>query len=418
MSEDLPTIIFVDDEGHVLDGLRRSLRSKRDIWNMVFLEGGQAALDFMAANRVDAVVSDMRMPVVDGASVMAEAAYRHPHSIRIVLSGHASQDMLLRAVGSAHQFLPKPCDPDHLVDMLHRLLNLKFNLDTESIRHLTDSLRSLPSPSKTFIALMAEIDSPTSSATSVGKIVESDLGLTAQILRLSNSPCFSMPSRISSCKQAVQLLGLETVKALATLAEFHKIADRKPELQNVVARLAERSLSIGTAAARIARIEKLPVAAREAASTAGILCHVGTLVLQVNDTKTFNATMDDVEKGKSAIQEAETDRFGASHAELGARLVGLWDFPTDIVEAVCFHHNPAATLADGVSRSVDVLACVHAAQFLVQTLDKPDMQPEEMVKKGLDAEYLTAIGCIDRIEAWRDAVHNALQELRESNSKK
>ena len=396
MSENLPTIIFVDDEGHVLNALRRILRSKRDVWNTVFLEGGQAALDYMASNRVDAVVSDMRMPVVDGASVMAEAAYRHPNSVRIILSGHSDQDMLLRAIGSAHQFLPKPCDPDHLIDMLHRLMNLRCNLDSESVRHLTDSLRSLPSPSKTFTALMAEIDSPSSSAASVGKIVESD----------------------STCKQAVQLLGLETVKALATLAEFHKIADRNPELQNVVARLAERSLSIGTAAARIARIEKLPVEIREAASTAGILCHVGTLVLQVNDSKNFNAAMEDVEKGRSDLQEAEANRFGASHAKLGGRLVGLWDFPSNIVEAVCFHHDPSATLTPDASRPIDVLACVHAAQFLVQIMDRPDMTPEEMAKKGLDVDYLTAIGCFERIETWRDEVIDALQELHESNTKK
>jgi len=416
MSEGLPRIIFVDDEGHVLDGLRRNLRRNRDIWDMTFLEGGQAALDFMATHKVDAVISDMRMPVVDGASVMAEAAHRHPESVRIILSGHADQDMLLRAVGSAHQFLPKPCEPNLLIDILHRLLNLRCNVHSESLRHLTDSLKSLPSPSKTFIALMAEIDSPTSSAATVGKIVESDLGLTAQILRLANSPCFSMPSRISNCKQAVQLLGLETVKALATLAEFHKIADRKPELQNVVARLAERSLSIGTAAARIARVEKLPVEDREAASTAGILCHVGTLVLQVNDTKVFNTAMADVEKGKNALPEAETEHFGASHAQLGARLVGLWDFPPNIIEAVCFHHKPSETLVPDIPRTVDVLACVHAAQLLVRALDRPDMSREEMVKRGLDEEYLTAIGCFDRIETWRDAVIEALRDLQENTA--
>lgn len=416
MPDALPTIIFVDDESVVLEDLRRSLRGKRDIWNMVFLEGGQAALDFMAKNTVDAVISDMRMPVVDGGSVMAEAAHRHPRSVRIVLTDQADQGMLLRAVGSAHQFLPKPCDTDRLVDIMHRLLNLQCNLGSESLRHLTDSLRSLPSPSKTFVALMAEIDLPTSSAASVGKIVESDLGLTAQILRLANSPCFSMPSRISSCKQAVQLLGLETVKALATLAEFHKIADRKPELQNVVARLAERSLSIGTAAARIARLEKLPLEMREAASTAGILCHVGSLVLQVNDTNAFNAAMENVEKGRSTLLEAETEKFGASHAQLGARLVGLWDFPPNITEAVCFHHTPSETLTPDITRRVDVLACVHAAQFLVRTLNRPDMPADEMVKRGLDEDYLKAAGCFERIESWRDAVIEALQELEEGKA--
>lgn len=416
MSEVIPKIIFVDDEGQVLDALRRDMSKKHNTWDMVFLEGGQAALDYMAGNKVDAVVSDMRMPVVDGASVMAEAAHRHPESVRILLSGQTDQDMLLRAVGSAHQFLPKPCDPDLLIDILYRLLNLRCTVQSESLRHLTDSLRSLPSPSKTFIALMAEIDSPTSSAASVGKIVESDLGLTAQILRLANSPCFAMPSRISTCKQAVQLLGLETVKALASLAEFHKIADRKPDLQNAVARLAERSLSIGAAAARIAKVEKLPVEVREAASTAGILCHVGTLVLQVNDTKAFDAAMADVEKGRHTLLEAETAQFGASHAQLGACLVGLWDFPPNVIEAVCFHHNPSETMMPDIPRGVDVLACVHAAQLLVETLDRPDMALEEVVSRGLDEEYLTAIGCFERIAIWRDAVIDALQELQESTA--
>lgn len=414
MPDGLPTILFVDDEKPVLDGLRRSLHRNRDIWNMIFLQGGQAALDYMAGNSIDAVVSDMAMPVVDGASVMAEAAHRHPSSIRIILSSNAEQTLLLRAIGSTHQFLPKPCDPDLLADMLHRLLNLRCCVEAQSLRHLTDSLKSLPSPSKTFTALMTEINSPTSSAASVGRIVEGDLGLTAQVLRLANSPSFSMPSRISTCKQAVQLLGLETVKAIATLAEFHKIADRKPQLQSTVARLAENSLSIGTAAARIAQMEKLPVETREAASTAGILSHVGTLVLQVNETSAFNAAMEEVETGRSDLLQAETERFGASHAGLGARLVGLWDFPSAIVEAIYFHHTPSRTLTPNTPRSADVLACLHAAQFLVRFLDRPDMTVPEMAAKGLDTEYLSAIGAHDRIPAWRDAVIAALADVQES----
>lgn len=412
MTDTPPTVIFVDDEKQVLDGLRRNLRKKVDAWNMVFLLGGQAALDYMAENPVDAVVSDMRMPVVDGASVMAEAAHRHPHSIRVVLSGHADQDILLKAIGNAHQFIPKPCAPETLIDILHRSMSLRWSLDSEKLALLADSLKSLPSPSKTFTSLMAEIDSPTSSAASVGEIVETDLGLTAQVLRLANSPCFSMPSRISSCKQAVQLLGLEMVKALATLAEFHKIADKRPELQDIVSKLAERSLSIGAAAARIARSERLPLEDIETASTAGILCHVGTLILQVNKPEDFSVAMAEVDRGRSDLQEAEANHFGVSHAQLGARLVGLWGFPDAIVEGICFHHDPSQTLLPGISRSCDVLACVHAGQFLVGTLNRPEMTVEDMVKRGLDEEYMNAVGAMDKIERWRDEVIDSLQALQ------
>ena len=59
-------IIFVDDEPNVLMGLKDALRKQRRIWDMTFVEGGQQALDYLSHNSVDIIVSDMRMPQMDG----------------------------------------------------------------------------------------------------------------------------------------------------------------------------------------------------------------------------------------------------------------------------------------------------------------------------------------------------------------
>ena len=103
--------LFVDDEPLVLSGLRRMLRSLRHDWDLSFANSGQEALELMEAEDFAVVVSDMRMPEMDGASLLNEVARRHPAIARLVLSGHAELDAILRAVRPAHQFLAKPCDP-------------------------------------------------------------------------------------------------------------------------------------------------------------------------------------------------------------------------------------------------------------------------------------------------------------------
>jgi len=74
-------VLFVDDEPRVLDGLRLSLRSKRKVWDMVFVEGGLAAVAEITANPVDVVVSDMRMPGMSGADLLGKVAEIRPRRL-------------------------------------------------------------------------------------------------------------------------------------------------------------------------------------------------------------------------------------------------------------------------------------------------------------------------------------------------
>ena len=107
-------IIFVDDEPNILDGLRRMLRSLRNEYDMHFASGGREALTLMESDRFDVVVSDMRMPGMDGAELLETIQKKHPHAIRIMLTGQADEQSILRTVGVVHQFLAKPCDPEKL----------------------------------------------------------------------------------------------------------------------------------------------------------------------------------------------------------------------------------------------------------------------------------------------------------------
>src|SRR5688572_14904441 len=103
-------LLFVDDEQLVLDGLRNMLRAKRRQWDMTFVAGGREAIAELAQREFDVVVSDMRMPYVDGAAVLKQVQVTQPNAVRVILSGHTEMEAALRTIPVAHQFLSKPCD--------------------------------------------------------------------------------------------------------------------------------------------------------------------------------------------------------------------------------------------------------------------------------------------------------------------
>ncbi|MCP4810440.1 MAG: response regulator, partial [Proteobacteria bacterium] len=119
------TILFVDDEQRILDGLRRMLRPMRHEWRVALAAGGEEALEKLERADFDVIVSDMRMPGMDGAALLTEVQARYPHIVRIVLSGYAEVSQAVRAVGVAHQFLSKPCDSERLRQIIGRALSLR-----------------------------------------------------------------------------------------------------------------------------------------------------------------------------------------------------------------------------------------------------------------------------------------------------
>ena len=108
------TILFVDDEPNILNGLQRMLRPMRHEWEMCFANSGAEALTLLAAKKVDVIVSDMKMPGMDGAQLLEEVSRKYPHIVRIVLSGYSEKEFTVRSNGTAHEYLAKPCDTDIL----------------------------------------------------------------------------------------------------------------------------------------------------------------------------------------------------------------------------------------------------------------------------------------------------------------
>ena len=113
-------ILFVDDDPNVLDGLRDALRPRRHEWRMTFVTSGEAAVSLLEQTPVDIVFCDLRMPGMDGATLLAKVAQVQPDAVRIVLSGHADPATIGRVAAVAHQVLAKPSPIEEITLVIER----------------------------------------------------------------------------------------------------------------------------------------------------------------------------------------------------------------------------------------------------------------------------------------------------------
>src|SRR5580698_11377923 len=152
-------ILFVDDEAMVLQGLQRMLRSMRSEWEMEFVDSAEAALRLLEEKPFDVVVSDMRMPRMNGAELLAEVMRRHPTTVRLILSGYADKDLILKCVGSTHQYLAKPCHADALKMTVRRAAELERSMKSEALRQLVTRCVELPSVPAVFSEMVEALQS-------------------------------------------------------------------------------------------------------------------------------------------------------------------------------------------------------------------------------------------------------------------
>ncbi len=141
-----PIVLFVDDEPDVLSGIRTSLRRERKRLDLRFAESGADALEELAIEDVAVIVSDMRMPQMTGAELLERVWEESPQTVRIVLTGEAEAELVMRAIHVAHQWLSKPSDRDTLLGAIEAGLRYRALLANPTIREAVARIGSLPSP--------------------------------------------------------------------------------------------------------------------------------------------------------------------------------------------------------------------------------------------------------------------------------
>jgi putative nucleotidyltransferase with HDIG domain len=383
-------ILFVDDEPRVLDGLRRMLRGRRELWHMRFCEGPLLALEALQQEPFDVVVTDMRMPVMDGAELLSRIREQYPQTIRIVLSGQSEQERVLRAVGPAHQYLSKPCNPEELRETIVKASRLGKRLDNPMLKSLVSKLSVLPSLPKLYTELVEELAKEDCSVGRIGTLISQDIGMTAKLLQLVNSSFFGLPVHVVDIKHAVALLGTNTIRQLVMAAGVFRQTTGSGDKQLFLRQLFDHSMIVASIAKVIAVDAGLSRESVDNAFLAGVLHDIGKLVFNDNFAAEYAQIQEQSKCRESLIGEAEVAAFGASHADVGGYLLGLWGLPHEIIEAVAFHHDPRSSPAETLAP----LTAVHLANAICH--EAPDNGPI-----SLDMDYVCHLKIEDRLDSWR-----------------
>ena len=402
----LKRVLFVDDDRNVLDGIEQTLLDASSDYEVAFTTSGREALRKLAESGFDVIVADMHMPEIGGADLFTEVMRLYPQTVRILLSDNAGLDLVLRSSTTAHQFLTKPCDAATLRRTLERALRIREMLASPGLRTVVSRMTSLPTLPAMYTKLVASLDDPEISSRELGEIIAQDVGMTAKILQIANSAFFGLYRYVANPSEAAVYLGIDTIRALTLSTTVFSAFQEAGLNPFFIGQLQQHSMATGMVAYAIAKAENLPKKACDASLVGGLLHDAGKLVLAATCPKEYADVVALMRKEGLTSYAAESQIFGATHAEIGSYLLWLWGLPDEVCRAVAFHHQPREASA----KVFTAAAAIHVANALEH--ERATVDP--VLQMNIDLEFLKSLGLANRLPEWRRLCSEQLDKKEEA----
>ncbi|MBL4630427.1 MAG: HDOD domain-containing protein [Paraglaciecola sp.] len=367
-------VIFVDDEKMILNGLKRYFY-KTD-WDIVYADSGAKALEILTEFKADFIITDMRMPQMNGAQLLERVTELYPATVRIVLSGHADLDLSVQASSVAHQWYSKPCNLEVLKTELLQINEVRNSLSYSTIQKQLGSVKYLPSAPRLFIKINALLRDKTVSMSAISKLIAEQPALTAKVLQLVNSSFFITGSKITKIEDAIIRLGADVICNIVTIAEIYSTT------QSGSREYLEEALNRGMQVAKLASAIAL-APKQDEAMLIGLLHNIGELVFcQIAPSKI------DTYLSKRDIgldnSELEKELFRIDSIHITSYLLHLWHFPYSIIRSINLQDNTDKLLQEELGCSV----ALHLAK-MVQS------------GKNIDERLINKFDLADKLENWR-----------------
>ncbi|MDP3450267.1 MAG: response regulator [Anaerolineaceae bacterium] len=332
-------VLLVDDNPNVLRSFKRTLHSDSNWWIILTAESGAEALEIISRESIDIIISDLRMPEMDGVTLLGIVAQKSPATLRIAITGNADPELCQQATLVAHQFIAKPIDPQDLSRIINQATGVSNLIIKPEVKRTILKIANLPSQPGLYNQLVAELNKPEVNLEYVASVISQDISMTAKMLQLVNSAYFGLAREVKDVSQAVFYLGVETIRDLSFSIHLFSQFDQGLIERSGLANLWDHSLRVASCSRAITASTISDKKVIAGAFTAGLLHDIGKLILGTT-TPSFYSSLSDI-KSDDPIQYIvhEKKEFGSTHAEIGAYLLGSWGLPQDIINAVLLHHS-------------------------------------------------------------------------------
>jgi putative nucleotidyltransferase with HDIG domain len=274
------------------------------------------------------------------------------------------------------------------------------------LNEILSKVKSFPTMPGAGAKMLSLLEEPDTAVSEIEEILRYDPGLTANVLKLANSAYFGLPSKIGSLKQAVILLGLKRLIQLVVATCVSAVMDKSvPGYDLPAGDLWRHSIAVSIAADALVKDKKIDGA--EDVFTPALLHDVGKLVLGTYVKEELEAIESVAAKGVPFVI-AENMILGTDHAEIGAQILAHWNLPSDVINAVRWHHDP-----DSIETSDALVDAVYLSNLLCQTTDTSAQAGEQAIE--LSPAVIERLGIqLNQFEAISDKVSRWVSELADA----
>ena len=255
-------------------------------------------------------------------------------------------------------------------------------MNQKELNLILDDVKSFPSMPAAALKLLALLKDDDASSAQIEQVLRYEPGLTANILKLTNSAYFGLPTQVGSIRQAILLLGWKKLIQIVLTSCVSAIIDKPVQGYDLPAGdLWRHSIAVSVATEALIKLLKLSVP--DEVFTAALLHDVGKMVLgRYVEAEILH--MDEEAMQGLSFEQVERSMFGIDHAEIGAKILRRWSFPTAMINIVRWHHEPdnapKPDIAIDVVHTADVLCLMAGIGMGREGLQ---YQPSEMASKRL-----------------------------------
>jgi len=389
------SILFVDDEKSILTALDRLFFDSD--FEVSLAESGEEGLKILESQPIDVVISDMRMPVMDGHQFLRKVKERFPWTTRIILSGYASENELFETIidGSSSLYLLKPWVGAEFKDKIGRIFEAREMYRSLSILEFANKLENLSMISGVYNSVCRLIEQD-ADVSAIARVIETDPTVAASVLRVVNSAFYNI--KTGSIIQAITYLGLPVVKSIVLSCNLLQTVRIQVPPFNL-SRLARHATHTNMLTAAIYTKllgKRLP----DNLATAGLLHNIGfVMFLHYFPEKCKIIIQKHLQSGNLlSLSALEKETFGITHTELGGHLLDWWGLPYPIVECALFQATPLHSAVI----EIEAVAAVHLASHYAWTAVLPNLPPM------LNTEAFRQIGTTQQhFEQW---LHDEIKE--------
>jgi len=383
------SLLVVDDDSKFAQSISEHDSIAREGWSARIARDSKEALDLLSKSRSDIVIAKLNLPGDSGDILLSHAKREHPNALRFLLIDPSDKSSVQKGTGLAHMYLKTPIDPGELIKSVSIVLHTQLRIRRKEVVDIIRDTKELHINTQPMQELLKTTDNPNCSLEDLMPVISKHPTAVATTLQVANTAVIGAGGHVDTIEQAIQMLGMDYVRNLATTELAEKQLELSPGMQEIANGVLKHCVETSRCGSNM---RQFGVSAKQAQTLSSItLLHdLGKLVLLANKGEDYADLMGRSIENNRPLWHLEQAIYQCDHASIGAFLFAVWGLPENIVRATAWHHEPVefATNEFCYVNLLHFANCAANIKHEVPFYYGDELIPEVAEKVGLPLDYV------------------------------